>query len=123
MTMRNALVLVPTVLVAAALAGCSGNSPPTPKATPAPAASNPNPDSEVKAALNKLSPEDRKLADEQKTCPITGEPLGSMGVPPKVTLNGQTVFLCCTSCKKKSEADPEKTLKAVAEAKTKAGMK
>ncbi len=119
MTARFALV--PTALAIAVLAGCSGSSP-TPKADPKPAAANAI-DPEAKAALDKLSPDDRKLAVEQKTCPVTGEPLGSMGVPPKLTLKGQTVFLCCASCKKKAEADPDKTLQAVADAKAKTGGK
>ena len=102
--------------------GCQGNTTPTPKAETKPVASN-TVDPEIKASLDKLSPEDRKLADEQKTCPITGEPLGSMGVPPKLTIKDQTVFVCCTSCQKKAESDPEKTLKAVAEAKAKTSGK
>ena len=109
----------------AALAGCSGNtgsslpkteSKPTPatpvaKATPA---TTPNPDPEIEAGLSKLVPAERKLAEAQRTCPITGEPLGSMGMPPKVVLAGKTVFLCCNGCRKKAEADPDKTLAKVA---------
>lgn len=110
-------------LILSLLAGCQGGSAPTPKADPKPAAAASGADPKPKSALDKLSPEDRKLADEQKTCPITGEPLGSMGVPPKVTLKDQAVFLCCASCKKKAEADPDKTLKAVADAKAKSGGK
>src|SRR5438105_2651151 len=34
----------------------------------------------VKGALAKLGPEDRRLAEAQRFCPETGEPLGSMGV-------------------------------------------
>jgi hypothetical protein len=123
MTMRNALVLFPIALAAAAIVGCSGSGSPTQKATPTPAAVTADTNAEVREALDKLSPDDRKLAAEQKTCPITNEPLGSMGVPPKVTLKDQTVFLCCPSCKKKAEADLDKTLKAVADAKAKSGGK
>src|SRR5262245_2079683 len=72
------------------------------------------------AKLAKLSVADRKLAEAQKTCPASGEPLGSMGVPPKLTLNGEVVFVCCASCVKEAEKDPDATLKKVAEAKAKA---
>src|SRR5262249_39095542 len=51
-----------------------------------------------KAVLAKLSPEDRRLAEEQGICPESDNPLGAMGVPVKITLKGQPVFLCCKSC-------------------------
>jgi multidrug efflux pump subunit AcrA (membrane-fusion protein) len=77
----------------------------------------------IEAALSKLTPEDRKLAETQVTCPITKAPLGSMGPPLKITLEGETAFLCCESCQKESFAQPKKTLDAVraAKAKSKAG--
>lgn len=49
--------------------------------------------------LQKLSEADRVLALAQATCPVTHEPLGSMGVPIKVDLAGKPVFLCCAGCK------------------------
>ena len=71
----------------------------------------------VKDNLAKLPPEDQKLAAEQKFCPITGLQLGSMGVPVKITLKGQTVFLCCPGCVEEAKKDPDKTLKKVKELK------
>jgi hypothetical protein len=53
---------------------------------------------EIKEALAKLSPEDRALAEKQETCPVTGERLGSMGAPIKVTVKGREVFVCCEGC-------------------------
>ena len=50
----------------------------------------------------------------QKTCPMTGEELGSMGKPLTVTLKGQTVYVCCRGCVAKAQADADKTLAAVA---------
>lgn len=50
----------------------------------------------------------------QKTCPVTGEELGSMGTPVPVTLKGQTVYVCCRGCAGKAQADPDKALAAVA---------
>src|SRR5205085_434526 len=48
--------------------------------------------------LESLSTADRALAIEQKLCPVTGKPLGSMGTPPRVVVAGKTVFLCCKGC-------------------------
>lgn len=50
----------------------------------------------------------------QKLCPVTGEELGSMGTPIAVTVGGQTVYVCCRGCAGKAQADPERTLAAVA---------
>jgi RND family efflux transporter MFP subunit len=51
------------------------------------------------AEIDKLPEGDRQIALEQVICPVTDYKLGSMGVPPKVTVNGQTVFLCCEGCR------------------------
>jgi len=58
---------------------------------------------------------DKELIEKQKTCPVSGQPLGSMGKPVKVVVKGRTVFLCCTACKKKLLADPDKYLKKLDE--------
>ena len=50
----------------------------------------------------------------QKTCPVTGEELGAMGQPIAVTVNGETVYVCCRGCAAKAQANPDKTLAAVA---------
>ncbi len=65
---------------------------------------------EVRKALAKLSPVDRAAALRQKTCPVTGLPLGSMGPPPRVVVNGKTVFICCEGCAATLEEAPEKYL-------------
>ena len=62
--------------------------------------------------INQLPEADRPLAMAQRTCPITGAALGSMGVPVKIILRGQTVFLCCRGAStrpKESRRDAEKT--------------
>jgi hypothetical protein len=43
-----------------------------------------------------------------------------MGVPVKVMVKGQPVFLCCKTCRKQALADPDKTLARVDELKAKA---
>jgi Cu(I)/Ag(I) efflux system membrane fusion protein len=71
-------------------------------------------DKKMRAELAKLSVEDRRLAQEQKFCPVLRtNRLGSMGPPFKVLIAGQPVFLCCASCEEKAKANPEKTLQTV----------
>jgi Cu(I)/Ag(I) efflux system membrane fusion protein len=84
-------------------------------ATPAPEAASAA-DATIRVNLAKLSPEDRALAEAQKFCPVQQDTrLGEMGVPVKLTLQGQTVFVCCRSCRKEAESAPEKTLAKVKE--------
>jgi hypothetical protein len=72
------------------------------------------------ANLAKLSPEDRKLAEEQRFCAVrTEDPLGSMGVPVKVMVKDQPVFLCCAACRTKAVAHADRTLAKVKELKEK----
>jgi len=57
-----------------------------------------------------LAPELREVAAKQKVCPVSGEPLGAMGTPYKVTVKGRDVLLCCQGCEAKIKADPDKYL-------------
>jgi hypothetical protein len=67
------------------------------------------------ASLAKLSPEDRKLAEDQGYCAVSSEPLGSMGAPIKMMIEDQPVFICCKGCEGTVESDPTAALaKAVA---------
>jgi YHS domain-containing protein len=66
--------------------------------------------SDVRAELAKLPPQDRALAERQKVCPVSGEPLGSMGVPHKVAIQGRTVFLCCKGCEEELRRNADKYL-------------
>ncbi|MBY0515023.1 MAG: efflux RND transporter periplasmic adaptor subunit, partial [Gemmataceae bacterium] len=73
-------------------------------------------DAKKAAAFAQLSPADRKLAEEQKTCPIlAGSKLGSMGVPVKLVLDGKPVFVCCAGCEPKAKKDPAGTAARAAE--------
>jgi YHS domain-containing protein len=67
-------------------------------------------DREVVEALAELSPEDRSLAEKQKSCPVTGELLGSMGAPLKVDVNGKPVFICCEGCREELLKKPDEYL-------------
>jgi hypothetical protein len=78
-------------------------------------------EAEIKANLAKLSPEDRKLALAQKYCAVEDDNrLGEMGVPIKLMVKDQPVFICCKGCKKEAEKDADKTLAKVKELKAKA---
>ncbi len=72
-------------------------------------------ESEIASAMAELSAEDRAAAEKQKTCPVGGEPLGSMGAPFKVAVEGRDVFLCCEGCKEALLENPEKYLAKLAE--------
>jgi Cu(I)/Ag(I) efflux system membrane fusion protein len=75
-----------------------------------------DPEAKIAAVLAKLPPADRALAQQQRTCPILKDSrLGSMGPPIKLTLAGETVFLCCSGCKGQATAEPEKTAVRVRE--------
>jgi hypothetical protein len=67
-------------------------------------------DAEIEANLAMLTPEQRQIAETQKTCPVSGEPLGSMGVPIPVEVQGQTVLVCCDGCDEQVKENPEKYL-------------
>jgi membrane fusion protein, copper/silver efflux system len=75
-------------------------------------------DAKITAALGKLSKADRALAMSQKYCPVLdGSRLGSMGVPVKFELEGQTVFVCCKACVKPARDNPAEILRKVEELK------
>ena len=44
----------------------------------------------------------------QKICPVSGKPLGSMGQPVAVDVNGQTVYACCGGCVNAIKSNPAK---------------
>ncbi|MFH5802787.1 hypothetical protein [Alienimonas sp. DA493] len=48
----------------------------------------------------------------QGVCPVMDEPLGSMGAPWKVPVEGGTVYVCCKGCIKRVHAEPAKYLAA-----------
>ncbi len=83
---------------------------PTPAAPPA---RSPERLAKVRAGLDKLAPEDRKRAVAQRMCPVQEKPLGLMGKPVEITLDGTAVFLCCASCEDEAKADPKGVLKKV----------
>lgn len=77
-------------------------------------------DPKIRAGLAKLDPADRKLAAAQKSCPILKGPLGAMGKPVKLTLDGQPVFLCCKGCEADARENVAATLATVQKLKARA---
>lgn len=62
--------------------------------------------------VSRAAQADQAAIDAQKTCPISGKPLGSMGVPIKVSRGDAAVFLCCPGCVEQVKAEPDKFLGA-----------
>jgi hypothetical protein len=108
-----------------ALSGCTGRSKEQPKAgdattSPLTTVGKANDEASARAYLDKLSPEDRRLAEEQGFCAVESKNLlGSMGVPVKIMINDQPVFLCCDSCETKARAHADRTLARVQQLKDK----
>lgn len=103
------------------MAGCGPNKEtPNPNGQSSPAKAGSPVTDDVTAIRAKLDPADRTLVEAQEWCVISSdERLGSMGVPIKLDIKGQPIFVCCKGCVKKAEADPEKTIAKVAELKVK----
>ncbi|GAC1475769.1 MAG: hypothetical protein NVSMB9_28830 [Isosphaeraceae bacterium] len=53
-------------------------------------------------------------AEEQKTCPVTGLKLGSMGPPVAVQVGDRRLWNCCSACPPKLKANPAKYLARLA---------
>lgn len=65
------------------------------------------------AQIAKLPADDQTLAKQQVLCPDSLQPLGSMGKPLKVSVNGDSVFVCCKGCVKAAEVNAAETLEQV----------
>ncbi len=104
------LIAVTALLVA----GCTEPQPAAPPAAPpaesSTAADAAPADPEIAQAMAELPETDRAAAAKQKVCPVTGEPLGSMGKPYKVRVKDRDVFLCCEGCEEAITSEPDKYL-------------
>ena len=109
--------LLPALLACALIPGCQDK----PAVNGGKPANAPDPEAEIRASLANLGPEDQRLAERQKYCPVMPDiRLGEMGTPSKVELNGEPVFVCCKSCVRHAQEEPEKTLAALKDLKEKA---
>jgi hypothetical protein len=57
----------------------------------------------------------RALASAQRICPVTRKPLGSMGAPIRVVVEGRAVLVCCEGCEGPLLKSPAKYLARLAE--------
>ncbi len=62
------------------------------------------------APANTQSDEDRQLIAKQKICPVSGQPLDSMGEPFRTEVEGKVVFVCCKNCTRPLSKEPAKYL-------------
>lgn len=65
------------------------------------------------AKLDTAAKESQGKTYALKTCPVSGEPLGSMGDPVEVVVANRLVKLCCQGCAKGVEKDPAGVLSKV----------
>jgi hypothetical protein len=71
--------------------------------------------------VTKATQADQATIKVQRLCKVSGEELGSMGVPFKVTRGNKSILICCQGCVKAIKADPEKFFGAQASAATAKG--
>ena len=98
------------LLAAATFLGC-GETPQSVVQEPAPAAGAVDDGAEVVLSEAEI----QSLAEEQKVCAVTGEPLGSMGSPVPVRVTDSkggdhTVLICCESCREELLENPDEHL-------------
>ena len=66
------------------------------------------PPSRVAAA--RASDQDRAAIQAQGFCPVMNKPLGGHGVPWKMSVDGNEIFVCCAGCIRKVQEDPQRYL-------------
>ncbi len=101
--------------------GCSGGKPEAPQEASTPKKATPaDQEAKIKENIAKLPKEDQAAAEAQKFCAVAHDnPLGVMGKPYKVTIDGQPIFLCCKHCEKDALQKKEETLATVKKMKEK----
>ena len=109
---RNVLFVATALFVGVLLlVGCSSQDVSEPATGPSSSADwKTGLDEDVVNGLSQLTDADRTAAMAQETCPVTDKPLGSMGKPLKVTLEGREVFLCCGGCEEELKNNAAKYL-------------
>ena len=68
-----------------------------------------------KAEASQLSPDDQRIVDQQKICPVTELSLDSMGGPVPVIIGDRKVFICCAGCEGRLREEPQKYLAKIPE--------
>jgi Cu(I)/Ag(I) efflux system membrane fusion protein len=74
----------------------------------------------IRTGLSRLSAADRIQAEAQRFCAVQSDNrLGSMGMPIKIQIGNQSVFLCCAGCRQEAVGNPAQTLARVENLKSK----
>lgn len=102
--------LLSLMAVFALLMGCQSQPSQAPPANASGAAGAASAAEEPLEGLTLLDDSEREAALAQRVCPVSGAPLGSMGKPPLVSVQGKEVFLCCAGCETELRSNPEKYL-------------
>jgi hypothetical protein len=75
-------------------------------------------DADIKANLARLGPDDRRLAEQQEYCFVMdGVRLGEMGPPYKVTVGSASAFVCCETCLRAVQDEPNRALAQITQLK------
>jgi len=96
-------------LAIAVFVGCSTDTESQPAANSTPETKPADIPDEM-SGISELPESEQAAALEQKICPVSDKPIGSMGKPIKVSLEGQDVFVCCEGCVDMVKEEPEKYL-------------
>ena len=108
------LCVVLLSLAAGFVIGCGEKPAPTPSTPSAAPAAASTDEAKFSQAIAKLPEEDRAAATAQIFCVVEDKNrLGSMGMPHKIMVEGQSVFLCCAGCEEEALKDPQATLAKV----------
>jgi hypothetical protein len=67
-------------------------------------------------AIDSTNRVDGVIASNRSICPVSGQPLGSMGSPVSIRIQGQDVSLCCRGCVRALKKNPRKYLTRAASA-------
>ena len=99
---------------AAGFAGCTGENAPEPPGTLESEMDGVRTTEvaipEEMSGISKLPESEQAAALEQEICPVSEKPLGSMGKPIKVAVDGQEVFVCCEGCVDMVKESPDEYL-------------
>lgn len=107
--LTSTLLLAGFSMVALVLSGCNSDTAVEPQQTAPTSEAQPAIPEEM-SGIAKLPAADQKAALEQEICPVSEKPLGSMGAPIKVAVDGQEVFVCCDGCVDMVNENPDKYL-------------
>lgn len=63
-----------------------------------------------RVAATRAGDQDRAAIQAQAICPVMNKPLGAHGLPWKVSVDGNDIFVCCAGCIRKVQENPQRYL-------------